>query len=805
MATPVERFLDALKQHGCSVKRSGGRWLCQCPAHDDRHPSLAVSEGEDGRALVHCFAGCDVADVCAAVGLRLAELMPPDSGGCRATGDNTPRQGPREGVSSFVPVSPAANVAVAVQCEDPKPSGAEPLAAALDLHRRGYRVVPVPSGEKRPRLSGWPGLRLGEDDLRAHFNGRPMNLGVLMGEPSGWIVDVDIDDARALALADDLLPPTAATFGRRSRPRSPRMYRVTAPVETLKLKADDGSMLVELRASGCQTIAPGSTHPSGEAVGWYEGGEPSSIDPEALIASLHALKDAVCAPAEKQRQDYVPFPVEHLPESVGRFVGEASESLGCDAVYVALPLLSALASAVGTTRRIEIKPDWREPCVLWTAIVGRPGTAKSPALDMALGPVRRREAELHAEHARQMQSHRDVALRYERDLRLWKVSKSSEPPPEEPTPPAAQRRVVQDVTTEAVVRLLVQNPRGLLVAPDELSGWFAGFDRYQSGKGGDAARWLELFGARPLSVDRKGDGLQYVPFAAASVTGGIQPEALRRSLGDRHRENGLASRLLLAWPPEHFPGWSDRAVSDQVRVAVDMVFQQLETLEHVTGYEVYDEGAPIPRDLPLTSEATGIARAWVDRHAEHMATLTGDEAYAWAKLKGVAFRLALVVHLTRWAGGEPVDPNRVDAESLRSGRALAEWFGWEAGRVYAKLDGATERQSEDDLVRVIESHGGSITPRDLQRARRTQFPKACHAEAALDELAAKRQGRWERKPATGRGGRPTKAFHLHRSRAGTHVTNDTTPVLGSSEGVVSHGESEEQHRAPEGRAATGGE
>lgn len=39
-------------------KRSGRGWMARCPAHEDRTPSLAISEGNDAQPLVHCFGGC---------------------------------------------------------------------------------------------------------------------------------------------------------------------------------------------------------------------------------------------------------------------------------------------------------------------------------------------------------------------------------------------------------------------------------------------------------------------------------------------------------------------------------------------------------------------------------------------------------------------------------------------------------------------------------------------------------------------------------------------------------------------------
>ena len=58
-----------------------------------------------------------------------------------------------------------------------------------------------------------------------------------------------------------------------------------------------------------------------------------------------------------------------------------------------MPLLSALAAAIGNTRRIALKRLWSEPAIVWTAIIGASGTLKSPAIDLALRPVRRRQAE----------------------------------------------------------------------------------------------------------------------------------------------------------------------------------------------------------------------------------------------------------------------------------------------------------------------------------------------------------------------------------------------------------------------------
>jgi len=72
MATPVERLLEKLPD----AKQVGKGWSARCPAHEDRRPSLSVAEGDDGRALVRCHAGCTTEDICAVVGLTVLDLMP---------------------------------------------------------------------------------------------------------------------------------------------------------------------------------------------------------------------------------------------------------------------------------------------------------------------------------------------------------------------------------------------------------------------------------------------------------------------------------------------------------------------------------------------------------------------------------------------------------------------------------------------------------------------------------------------------------------------------------------------------------
>src|SRR5262249_23186215 len=74
--SPLARFLRHLRAH---TKKDpipeGAGYKAHCPAHNDGTPSLSVSEGDDGRVLLYCFAGCETESVVDAIGLTMADLF----------------------------------------------------------------------------------------------------------------------------------------------------------------------------------------------------------------------------------------------------------------------------------------------------------------------------------------------------------------------------------------------------------------------------------------------------------------------------------------------------------------------------------------------------------------------------------------------------------------------------------------------------------------------------------------------------------------------------------------------------------
>lgn len=68
--------LDDILSRLKGVKHTATGALALCSAHQDRNPSLSIKTAEDGRILLHCWAGCKTDDVLAAIGLRFSDLFP---------------------------------------------------------------------------------------------------------------------------------------------------------------------------------------------------------------------------------------------------------------------------------------------------------------------------------------------------------------------------------------------------------------------------------------------------------------------------------------------------------------------------------------------------------------------------------------------------------------------------------------------------------------------------------------------------------------------------------------------------------
>src|SRR5262249_23478138 len=159
-----------------------------------------------------------------------------------------------------------------------------------------------------------------------------------------------------------------------------------------------------------------------------------------------------------------------------------------------------------------------------------------------------------------------------------------------------------------------------------------------NGKGSaDAAHWLSMHNGEAMIVDRKTGQPRtiYVPSAAVSVCGGIQPGILKRVMNHEHRESGLLARLLFAMPPQRGKRWTDADIDPQTEQTLASIFDRLLSLQA----KISVDRDPRPVLVPMTQAGRLAWKAFYDEHAREQADLSGDLSACWSKLEGYTARL----------------------------------------------------------------------------------------------------------------------------------------------------------------------
>jgi putative DNA primase/helicase len=162
----------------------------------------------------------------------------------------------------------------------------------LDFYKENFfTVIPIKSRTKAPEISAWQNRR------PANFNPAEFddetNVGVVLGDASGGLIDIDLDCEEALTLAPLFLPPTSLRFGRKSKPESHHFYRCQNHGRTVRLSSSDGRTLLECRGNGGQTVVPPSIHPTGEQIEFGERGSPAIADFEELLLRCKLMAIAI--------------------------------------------------------------------------------------------------------------------------------------------------------------------------------------------------------------------------------------------------------------------------------------------------------------------------------------------------------------------------------------------------------------------------------------------------------------------------------------------------------------------------------
>ncbi len=464
-----------------------------------------------------------------------------------------------------------------------------------------------------------------------------------------------------------------------------------------------------------------------------------------------------------------PAPVmtdEDFATTFGDWAGwlkSAAEVKSAHVDYVALALLSAASAAIGNTRWAVPWDGWKEPPILWGMLVGDPSAGKSPALDAVLDPIKEIDAELSRDFQKERTEWSDKDEVAKLVLSQWKSDMKSAladdgVPPEKPDTanaggqPVRNRIRITDVTTEKVAELVQATWRGLLLSRDELSGWLGSMDRYSGG--GDRPFWLEAFGGRSYTIDRKNSPDPIIiEHLSVAVLGGTQPDKLDTLLV-HSGDDGLLARFLTVFPD---PVDLKRPTVTLDTATPERAFKRLHGLSGTSD----EHGCKRPFFLHLNEDAQTGLQTFRVQCREWEGQSTGLMKSHIGKLPGLAVRVSMVLALLDWA----IDDNAetvscITAEHLgRACHYVGEHLRGHAHRAYGVASVSREISNARTVANIICDEGLSIlNVRNIQHRGRPGLGKSADIKAAFSVLI---DAGWLMQVSTGTGGRPSQHYAVN--------------------------------------------
>ena len=289
------------------------------------------------------------------------------------------------------------------------------------------------------------------------------------------------------------------------------------------------------------------------------GWKPTAVDIKAMFGSSqvkfdHDLGNAILNPNEKiDTVPEIPIEAEHWPPIWYQRAQEVAQSVGCDPMIPLMAGLSAISAAIDSRRKLFIREDFVVPPVIWTAVIGRPSSKKSPGSKAMFSELRRIEAEHASTYEAEMNQHKVKEEQHKVKFKQYVADTTGidptgntvvPPAPLLESAPKLLRIIGGDMTPQAVVKRCADNPRGIMINQDELSGLFS----YLADPRNTTYRetYIHGFETGPRNVDRASVDSYHAENVAISMFGNIQPAVLEK-YAETLSTDGMLQRWIMGY------------------------------------------------------------------------------------------------------------------------------------------------------------------------------------------------------------------------------------------------------------------
>lgn len=358
----------------------------------------------------------------------------------------------------------------------------------------------------------------------------------------------------------------------------------------------------------------------------------------------------------------LPMPLSLVPVPLQPFVGDNAHRLGTGYGPVWFGVQGALAGMCSDALRLQVKQHdtWTVHPSVWGMVIGSASSGKTPALEVGMRWVQRKDAGKVIENMRKQDDYDHLYKQYEAACAI--AVREKLPRPEKPEMPVLTEYWLNNGTREGAVRML-QHSRKFCYYLDEASAFITALDRYAAGgKGsGDREFWLSTWNSGPSKTSLANRTIS-IPNCSAALVGGTTPTSMRNAAGGKLQSDGLLARFLICNIPDKLSG--DDTTPDAAAIGVyDRVLSNLIDMKHSA-------------TLKLSAGAAEIYREFCDDLTKRIRSEDNDELTAsLGKWYGTWGRLALIYHLTECAahGQAPIDGHTIPASIAAHVTAFMRW------------------------------------------------------------------------------------------------------------------------------------
>ena len=459
-----------------------------------------------------------------------------------------------------------------------------------------------------------------------------------------------------------------------------------------------------------------------------------------------------------------PFELGLLPEALRPLVEDVSERMQTPLDFAAIVAVLTLAGVTNRRARIQPKENdatWTVVPNLWGGIVAEPGCLKSPLIAAVTKPLAMIDGLWRMEYESSLANYKSDKEQQELREGAWKqlctaaFKKGTEPPlrPDDSiAEPKLRRLITQDATPEKLHEILHDNPAGVLVIRDELSGWFSTLEK--QGREGEREFFLSAWnGDTGYTIDRIGRGCIHVPACCVSILGGIPPARLRSYLADVLKDgpsnDGLMQRFQLLIYPDSTGEWRyiDRPPNHTAIERVNKVYRTIAQMD-----------CDSPLIVKFTPDAQALFKEWLGQLE--------------VRIRGDALPPVLQAHLAKFRSLMPslallfsLADGALESVDLHHADLAASWCVYleaHAHRIYASRV-SPEQLAAMTLSRKLaggwKREDGRFALRDAYRSGWTGISTPDEARAALQVLEG---AGWICREANHTGpGRPSEGFLIN--------------------------------------------